>query len=134
MNFHTEIRGKTIFAITFWKIQTTYRILSIISFDDVFELFNLLGVSISLSRRNSFSFLSDIMLFAILKIFSWFSISKIILNWRIRVSKIGFYQLYLKRTLYNLPLQSNTETERIFVMRGSRLVLVKVVLLQWRRA
>ena len=31
-----------------------------------------------------------------------------------------------------MPFESNTETERIFVMKGSRRVLVKVVLFQLR--
>ena len=40
--------------------------------------------------------------------------------------------IYLKRKPYNVPFESNTETGRIFVMRGSRRVLVKVVLFQLR--
>ena len=38
--------------------------------------------------------------------------------------------MYLKRKPYNVLFESNTETERIFVMRGSKLVLVEVVLFQ----
>ena len=40
--------------------------------------------------------------------------------------------IYLKRKPYNVPFESNTETGRISVMRGSRRVLVKVVLFQLR--
>ena len=40
--------------------------------------------------------------------------------------------MYLKRKPYNVLFESNTETERIFVMRGSKLVLVEVVLFQLR--
>ena len=36
--------------------------------------------------------------------------------------------IYLKRKPYNLPFEGNTETGQISVMRGSRPVLVKVVL------
>ena len=40
--------------------------------------------------------------------------------------------MYLKRKPYNVPFESNTETGRISVMKGSRRVLVKVVLFQLR--
>ena len=40
--------------------------------------------------------------------------------------------MYLKRKPYNVPFESNTETGRIFVMRGPTQVLVKVVLFQLR--
>ena len=40
--------------------------------------------------------------------------------------------IYLKRKPYNVPFESNTETGRISVMRGSRPVLVKVVPFQLR--
>ena len=40
--------------------------------------------------------------------------------------------IYLKRKPYNVPFESNTETGRISVMRGSRGVLVKVLLFQLR--
>ena len=40
--------------------------------------------------------------------------------------------IYLKRKPYNVLFESNTETGRISVMKGSRRVLVKVVLFQLR--
>merc|ERR1712020_560516 len=40
--------------------------------------------------------------------------------------------IYLKRKPYNVPFESNTETGRISVMKGSRQVLVKVVFFQLR--
>ena len=40
--------------------------------------------------------------------------------------------MYLKRKPYNLPFESNTKTGRISVMKGSKRVLVKVVLFQLR--
>ena len=40
--------------------------------------------------------------------------------------------MYLKRKPYNVPFESNTETGRISIMKGSRRVLVKVVLFQLR--
>ena len=40
--------------------------------------------------------------------------------------------MYLKRKPYNMQFESNTETERISVIRGCRQVLVKVVLFQLR--
>ena len=40
--------------------------------------------------------------------------------------------IYLKRKPYKVPFESNTETGRISVMKGSRRVLVKVVLFQLR--
>ena len=40
--------------------------------------------------------------------------------------------MYLKRKPYNVPFESNTETGRICVKKGSRQVLVKVVLFQLR--
>merc|ERR1712020_513053 len=40
--------------------------------------------------------------------------------------------IYLKRKPYNVPFESNTETGRISVMKGSRQVLVKVVLYHLR--
>ena len=38
----------------------------------------------------------------------------------------------MKRKPYNVPFESNTETGRISLMKGSRRVLVKVVLFQLR--
>ena len=38
--------------------------------------------------------------------------------------------MYLKRKPYNLPFEKSFETGRISVMKGSRRVLVKVVLFQ----
>ena len=38
--------------------------------------------------------------------------------------------IYLKRKPYKVPFESNIETGRIFVMKGSKWVLVKVVLFQ----
>ena len=38
--------------------------------------------------------------------------------------------MYLKRKPYKVPFERNTETGRTSVMRGSRRVLVKVVLFQ----
>merc|ERR1712020_881555 len=40
--------------------------------------------------------------------------------------------IYLKRKPYNVPFESNTETRRISVMKGSRRVLVIVVLFRLR--
>ena len=40
--------------------------------------------------------------------------------------------MYNKRKPYNVPFESNTETGRISVMKGSKRVLVKVVLFQLR--
>ena len=40
--------------------------------------------------------------------------------------------MYLKRKPYNVLFESSTETGRISVMKGSRRVLVKVVLFQLR--
>ena len=40
--------------------------------------------------------------------------------------------MYLKRKPYNVPFERSFETGRISVMKGSRQVLVKVVLFQLR--
>ena len=46
----------------------------------------------------------------------------------VKVEKV----IYLKRKSYNVPIEKSFETVRISVMRGSRQVLVKVVLFQLR--
>ena len=48
------------------------------------------------------------------------------------LSKVNCYALYLKRKPYNVLFESNTETERISIMRGSRRDLVEVGLFQLR--
>ena len=49
------------------------------------------------------------------------------------VSQLGLGRvIYLKRKPYDVVIEKSFETGRIFVMKGSRRVLVKVVLFQLR--
>ena len=49
------------------------------------------------------------------------------------VSQLGLGRvIYLKRKPYDVVIEKSFETGRIFVMRGSRRVLVKLVLLKLR--